>query len=33
MALRKLPMTMQDWKTRLNRFLAAADPDVLQVLP
>jgi hypothetical protein len=23
MALRKLPMTMQDWGTHLNRFLAA----------
>lgn len=30
MALRKLPMTMQDWETRLNRFLAATDRDVLQ---
>lgn len=30
MALRKLPMTMQDWETRLNRFLAAADREVLQ---
>ncbi len=29
MALRKLPMTMQDWETRLNRFLAATDREVL----
>jgi 3-isopropylmalate dehydratase small subunit len=25
MALRRIPMTMQDWETRLNRFLAATD--------
>jgi hypothetical protein len=30
MAIRKLPMTMQDWETRLNRFLAATDREVLQ---
>jgi hypothetical protein len=30
MALRKIPMTMQDWETRLNRFLAATDRAVLQ---
>ena len=30
MALRKLPMTMQDWETRLSRFLAATDREVLQ---
>ena len=29
MALRKLPMTMQDWEKRLNRFLAAIDREVL----
>jgi hypothetical protein len=29
MALRKIPMTMQDWEVRLNRFLAATDRDVL----
>jgi len=29
MALRKIPMTMQDWETRLNRFLDAADRAVL----
>jgi len=30
MALRKIPMTMQDWETRLNRFIAATDREVLQ---
>ena len=30
MALRKVPMTMQDWEIRLNRFLAATDREVLQ---
>jgi hypothetical protein len=30
MALRKIPMTMQDWETRLNRFIEATDRDVLQ---
>jgi len=30
MALRKLPMTMQDWETRLNRFIAATDREILQ---
>ena len=29
MAQRKIPMTMQDWETRLNRFLAATDREVL----
>ncbi|MBE7447449.1 MAG: virulence RhuM family protein [Kofleriaceae bacterium] len=29
MALRKIPMTMQDWETRLNRFLDATDHAVL----
>ena len=29
MALRKIPMTMQDCETRLNRFLAATDREVL----
>lgn len=28
-ALRKIPMTMQDWGVRLNRFLAATDREVL----
>lgn len=30
MAQRKLPMTMQDWETRLNRFIEATDRGVLQ---
>jgi len=30
MALRQLPMTMQDWETRLNRFIEATDREVLQ---
>lgn len=30
MALRKMPMTMQDWEGRLNRFIEATDRDVLQ---
>jgi len=30
MALRKMPMTMQDWETRLNRFIEATDRRVLQ---
>jgi hypothetical protein len=30
MALRKIPMSMQDWEVRLNRFIAATDRDVLQ---
>ena len=29
MALRQIPMTMQDWETRINRFILAADHDVL----
>jgi len=29
-ALRKIPMTMQDWETRLNRFIEATDRGVLQ---
>jgi hypothetical protein len=29
MALRKIPTTMQDWETRLNRFLDATDHAVL----
>lgn len=28
MAQRKIPMTMQDWETRLNRFIEATDRDV-----
>lgn len=30
MAIRHIPMSMQDWETRLNRFIEAADRDVLQ---
>ena len=30
MALRKIPMTMQDWETRLNRFIEAIDREILQ---
>jgi hypothetical protein len=30
MALRNIPMTMQDWETRLNRFIAATDREILK---
>jgi hypothetical protein len=30
MALRQIPMTMQDWEARLNRFIEATDRKVLQ---
>lgn len=30
MAQRKIPLTMQDWETRLNRFIAATDREILQ---
>lgn len=30
MALRKIPMTMQDWEVRLNRFIEFTDREVLQ---
>jgi hypothetical protein len=30
MALRKIPMTMHDWETRLNKFIAATDRNILQ---
>ena len=30
MALRQIPMTMQNWETRLNRFIAATDREILQ---
>ena len=30
MAMRKIPMTMQDWETRLNRFIEATDQKILQ---
>ncbi len=30
MALRKIPMTMQDWEPRLNRFIEATDREILR---
>ena len=30
MALRHIPMTMQDWETRLNHFIEATDREILQ---
>jgi len=30
MAMRQIPMTMEDWETRLNRFIEATDRTVLQ---
>ena len=30
MALRQIPMTMQDWEERLNQFIAATDREILQ---
>lgn len=30
MALRKIPMTMQDWETRLNKFIEVTDREILQ---
>ena len=30
MALRQIPMAMQDWEVRLNRFIEATDREVLQ---
>ena len=30
MAQRQIPMTMEDWETRLNRFIAATDREILQ---
>jgi len=30
MAMRKIPMTMQDWELRLNRFIEATDREILQ---
>ncbi len=29
MAIRKIPMTMEDWETRLNRFIEATDREIL----
>lgn len=30
MAIREIPMTMEDWETRLNRFIEATDRNVLK---
>ncbi|WP_163338759.1 virulence RhuM family protein [Desulfopila sp. IMCC35008] len=30
MALRQIPMTMQDWEARLNRFIEATDREILR---
>ncbi len=30
MAFRQIPMTMQDWETRLNKFIEATDREILQ---
>ncbi len=30
MALRQIPMTMEDWEIRLNKFITAADREILQ---
>ena len=30
MAMRQIPMTMEDWELRLNRFIEATDREVLQ---
>lgn len=30
MAMRQIPMTMEDWETRLNKFIEATDRKVLQ---
>jgi len=30
MALRQIPMTMQDWEKRLNRFIEVTDRKILQ---
>lgn len=30
MALREIPMTMQDWEARLNKFIEATDREILQ---
>jgi hypothetical protein len=29
MALREIPMTMEDWEIRLNKFIAATDREIL----
>ena len=30
MTLRQIPMTMQDWEKRLNRFIKVTDREILQ---
>ncbi|AFL85645.1 virulence protein [Belliella baltica DSM 15883] len=30
MAIRQIPMTMEDWENRLNKFIAATDREILQ---
>ncbi|MFN3756743.1 MAG: virulence RhuM family protein [Flavobacterium sp.] len=30
MAIRQIPMTMEDWETRLNKFIEATDREILQ---
>ena len=30
MAIRQIPMTMEDWESRLNKFIEATDREVLQ---
>lgn len=30
MAMRKIPMTMEDWEIRLNKFIEATDRKILQ---
>ncbi len=30
MALRQIPMTMEDWENRLNKFIEATDRNILQ---
>jgi hypothetical protein len=30
MAIRQIPMTMEDWETRLNKFIKATDRSILQ---
>jgi len=30
MTLRQIPMTMQDWENRLNKFIEATDREILQ---
>lgn len=30
MAIRQIPMTMEDWGNRLNKFIAATDREILQ---